>query len=624
MKRLAFLGLGVIAAGLYLLVLPRYPIGYAIDDALYILAAKSLTLGRYVALHMPGQPPLTDPLPGFPLLLAPFIVLVRGHWALLKAISFVVTLSSVILFARLLRRWVEGWALVTVVALFAFNPTTVNFSGIVVSEPFFLFLVLVILLTLSGDTEFSPGGTAAIGLGLGWAMLVRPQGIALGFAVVIALWAARKRRVAAMAGLFAFLPVATVLWRNHHVAQTATGYLSHWAATLPSLLRSPLHWLANAGHVLQTLVLENLLALPADAANPIRVALGLALTIAVCLVIIVGLVESWSRHRESMLFVAWSLFSAGFLSIHLFWAAVDVHYLYPVLPFFLYLLWLGAEALAQKVTENPMRVGLLFVPLLARYAYCGISAIPTARHPAFHVARTTYQWMASELPPEALVYAPATATVGLFSHRFVFYTDPPGDADQFRYDLLRSGATHVLTQPVNLLSLANFQGSPLSANQRWARAESFISGWSAAFHPVYSNESDGTLLYLVVPDPGYLKAYPLYREAYAYLNHADWKGALSRLDEALKRCPDFPGALNAYSTALYLSGQSAAQVEKHLKRAIALRPEYPMAWMNLGRIYLKANRIPEARDAFEKVRNFVSKTGESPRLLDELQLEYQQ
>src|SRR4051812_25463771 len=85
--------LWILMAGfvLYALSFSMYYAGYFNDDASYILGAKSLMMGKYVSLDLPGQPPKTAYPPGFSLFLVPFVWLCQPHWQLLKCVSIILT-----------------------------------------------------------------------------------------------------------------------------------------------------------------------------------------------------------------------------------------------------------------------------------------------------------------------------------------------------------------------------------------------------------------------------------------------------------------------------------------------------------------------------------------------------
>lgn len=69
------------AAALFWLSRHAYYVGFFNDDAYYLIGAKSLLSGRYAEIHSPGAPPLVNYLPGWPLLLAPVLLLTGGSLA---------------------------------------------------------------------------------------------------------------------------------------------------------------------------------------------------------------------------------------------------------------------------------------------------------------------------------------------------------------------------------------------------------------------------------------------------------------------------------------------------------------------------------------------------------------
>ncbi|MDX6768630.1 MAG: hypothetical protein SF051_03800 [Elusimicrobiota bacterium] len=62
----------------------RTPLGAASDDALHLLLARNLLAGGF-AVPGPGGVPVTDPLPGFPALMALPVALLAPRWGLLRA-----------------------------------------------------------------------------------------------------------------------------------------------------------------------------------------------------------------------------------------------------------------------------------------------------------------------------------------------------------------------------------------------------------------------------------------------------------------------------------------------------------------------------------------------------------
>jgi hypothetical protein len=63
------------AGAVYLYLSPRTYIGWTNDDAMYVLAARSLATGQYVFLNLPNHPPNTLFFPGLPVFLLPFVLI---------------------------------------------------------------------------------------------------------------------------------------------------------------------------------------------------------------------------------------------------------------------------------------------------------------------------------------------------------------------------------------------------------------------------------------------------------------------------------------------------------------------------------------------------------------------
>src|SRR5437667_20601 len=119
-------------------------VGFFGDDARDLLAAQSMVHGGYFNLQDFDHPPLNFPLPGFPLLLAPFVALVQPHWAWMKALPIAATLVSGLLFWSLLEGWVGRRTRVLLVLLFLFNPTTLILSSLLIADTFFICLMLAV------------------------------------------------------------------------------------------------------------------------------------------------------------------------------------------------------------------------------------------------------------------------------------------------------------------------------------------------------------------------------------------------------------------------------------------------------------------------------------------------
>src|ERR1051326_8861950 len=146
-----------LAALIYAFLLPRYYVGIYGDDGEYVLAARSLLQGHYVSMNLPDHPAYQHYPPGFPLFLAPFVLLLQPHWFWLKLVSAGVTLVSCFLLWLLSKNWLETPARLALLVLYALNPVTAIFSGFLMSEPcLILFLLLVLTLFQKSLREDRP------------------------------------------------------------------------------------------------------------------------------------------------------------------------------------------------------------------------------------------------------------------------------------------------------------------------------------------------------------------------------------------------------------------------------------------------------------------------------------
>ena len=120
------------------------------------------------------------------------------------------------------------------IAAFAIHPLTMQASAAVMSEPLFIALTALFFLVL--DRHLREGSTSLAwleGVLLGWILLVRPVGIVMIPAALVAHGLARRWKGAAIAvgvGLAIYLPFPLALY---HSAGTATNYAGFWRDSIP-------------------------------------------------------------------------------------------------------------------------------------------------------------------------------------------------------------------------------------------------------------------------------------------------------------------------------------------------------------------------------------------------------
>ncbi len=76
--------------------------------------------------------------------------------------------------------------------------------------------------------------------------------------------------------------------------------------------------------------------------------------------------------------------------------------------------------------------------------------------------------------------------------------------------------------------------------------------------------------------------------------------ARAEYEQALKAAPKDADLLNSYGYYFYTRGQWG-EAEAQLRQAVAVNPQHPRAWVNLGMALGQQGRYPESLEAFAKV-----------------------
>lgn len=248
-------------AGLTLVALrfDEYPVGAAIDDAIYVAMARSLAEGQgpVIKLHplIPAQRPDVFPL-GFPLLLALPAFLFPASLAALKSVPLLATLLLLPVVWRLPPRSAERRLRFWLVFLVFWNPWTVAYAGRLQSEaPYALFSLaaLVLYREWTGGADPCKRRLVPVVLLAALAAATRTVGLALPAALIGHLLATRRFRRAAQVAVGVAAALVLLLWLDstdgpglipsgyraqvvaHH--QTPAARLSFMAANLQGYLR---------------------------------------------------------------------------------------------------------------------------------------------------------------------------------------------------------------------------------------------------------------------------------------------------------------------------------------------------------------------------------------------------
>jgi len=333
-------------AGLYLLCLRAYYVGFFNDDAFYLIGARSLLAGGFRELNVPGAPPMTIYMPGYPLLLAQWSWLAGSSTLAAQLLSVALTTAGMGLMWACFAPELPAQTAVAVWTVAALNPLTVCISGTVLSDiPFLVVTLLVFLAARAVWEEGSDPAWAGLGVMTGAAFLIRPTGAALILALLLCLlWEKRWGRAVWCA---AGAALVTLPWlaRNIIVGGTPLPYASQLAAAWgsgPAVGGLPARLARNAAFYGPELFWRTLFRWPAWPGAALlkwtTVLLGLAATA-------VGLREWGVKGWRKLLTVYLLVYAALHLQLHL----QSGRYIFTALPMAAPLFFLGLAAADRRL-----------------------------------------------------------------------------------------------------------------------------------------------------------------------------------------------------------------------------------------------------------------------------------
>ncbi|MCX5786430.1 MAG: glycosyltransferase family 39 protein [Elusimicrobia bacterium] len=587
---------------LYVFYLPRYYVGCFNDDAYYIIGAKSLWLGRYADLSAPAMPVFNKFGIGYPLFLAPFVKLFAPHWNWLKWVSVGLSLASLLVFSRLACLFLTPGAAAVALALLAFNPVFSIYSGAVMTEPLFILLVLNTFLLLERVLNGSAGkGGVLLGLILGWACLTRPVGALLVFSVAVTLFLAKKWRPLILSSGISLGIWGAQSLRNYFLTRTSSAYFSFWRDLLPYLSNFK-NLSENAIRVIHTFLVDGLLGirLPYE---PWAVILSLGLACLCLGIAIRGLFRALAPDfpRRHLAFSI-GLFCLTYLILHVLWTAITPRFVLPILPF---LILFAVRALLgqQEARSQRWRLFLsagLCLSLFGTYTYrhaWELGAICAGVRPAdltFPVK--ALEWLKSNTAQDAVILG-KSPLIYLETGRKGIFSLPVGDADEFRYRLLRSGVTHVLFQPSQILEV--YGAKKNNEGKMWRQTYFWPLRWTAAFRPVFSDKEEQTEIFEVVQSSAFRRAFEHYRMAGVWFSRGFPEKGDEQLKMALRTDPTLACAWNV-AGAISLGKKNIKAAEAQLTRAINLRPCFPSALFHMALVKILQGDRKAAGFYFER------------------------
>lgn len=485
----------VLAFAVGLVTLNPLPVGGFYDDALYTILAKSLATGQgYRFLNLPGAPAAVHYPPGYPLLLALFwkldpafpgnvvwfkllniVLLAVVAWAIYRYAVRVLELSPGVAFL--------GTALGTITI-----PILV-LTNMLLSEPFFLALLVPALILGEQAAKREPTRGQAIGLGALSAavVLIRSIGIMLILAVAIVWLVRRHRRAAAWyVGSAVVILAPWQLWSAMHAAAVVPvlrgSYGSYLAWFMGGVHTGGLPFLVATARV-------NVLTLAGGVATSFRygpwVPVALLTLVLVVLLLAYG---AWRARRHSPVTL---VFLALYFALVIVWPDQPLRFAWGVWPLLMLLLVLPLEVLQQADVPSALRAGvgvaaLLLVPGLLRYNVSGYRGRWWASIPRSMTARAqpVVSWVRAHTGPHDVVAAESEPIVYLYTGRQAVPVAPftavqylrrrttAQNADALRQILHATGAHYVVMQAPAEVNAARALAADSTASPRLALTDS--------------------------------------------------------------------------------------------------------------------------------------------------------
>lgn len=467
-----------IAGALYWLCSSLFYVGYFTDDGLFITLAESLVSGKYQSIYAPHPLPLTDPLPGFPLLLTPGAALFGHNLPLYRFFPLVLTLISGIVLFRVQKTLSNpAWAALSS-AFFLLNATTVRYAGAVMAESAYLALTLLAVWVLTQEKTWAP---YAAGVTLGWASLTRPQGVIFFLAVLLALLLSRKWKTLFIVTTVAIIPIAAFLLRNFSLSGEISGYMTNLERHA-SLTFHVAHYFSQLKAILGMIFPLMIFEIPFVPSVVLRrwvawtcIGIGLA-----C--VLFGLI----RHKKN------TAVQVGFFTVLLslvslpFWFALELRYVWILLPWIVLVGSLGAIELVRRYRW----FGFLLLSLILTHARANFLNIQEAKR-AERLGQKpsrTFQWIVENSPPTARFLSDMAPVVYLYTNRKceAFFLS------QSKEDFLRTlREEHISYVVLTDRSLAGEAGLPGILRRQ-------IGDWilrNGDFEPVFEDPQEGTKIY---------------------------------------------------------------------------------------------------------------------------------
>jgi len=310
--RVAPLVLAAIVLAVALLTITPWPVGVFQDDAIYVVLAKALASGEgFRMINMPGAPHGTHFPPGYPLVLAVLWKLFPSFpdnivvFKFLNAALLAATAVATYHFGRS-RLGLEPLGAATAAVLGTISVVVLMITGVVLSEPLYMLLVIPTLVVAERAAEDGSARTAAgAGALIGVLALVRTVGTFLVPAAVLVLLVRKRWRSAAiLLGSALVFIVPWQLWIAAYQGEMPGPFVGKYGAYGPWLAEGyragglPFAWAVLGKNANELFGFLGYITLPVVPVWPRLVSLGTVIGLAA-----VGAAAAWRRIPVTLAFL---------------------------------------------------------------------------------------------------------------------------------------------------------------------------------------------------------------------------------------------------------------------------------------------------------------------------------
>lgn len=357
--RWPLLAIVLFSATLGLLCLKSVQIGQPADDANYLILAESLATGHGLRLICLPSAPLEQWFPaGWPMLLAPIVLLSHKNYELTRYLSFAFSLVSVIAVYMIGRLYWRREIYIASTLLFAVAPVIVLGAGSPMSEPAYIaFSLFAVVVTerLSSERSVNWLKLLTASLLIAAAIYIRTIGITLLVASVIYLLLRHKQKPALTLLLMTLLALIPQFILNIS-AGGAILSPKYQGAISGSIAERLSHILQNLGAYVTDIIPSLLVPVFGPQVDHLLNEHGLGwagITLRIAIVSAVGIGLIWSL-RKIRLYHIYSVlfFAATLLYYNPISGSTLPRYLIPILPFLLAFLLIGADLAAKALAYN--------------------------------------------------------------------------------------------------------------------------------------------------------------------------------------------------------------------------------------------------------------------------------